>query len=469
MAAEQIEDLVGEQRALLALPLTGSERRAEGAAALAFVVLAVALLRLGDPGEGWHPGMAVVLVLGYAAATRVRFETGLGSTDASLLAFVPMLFALPPCVVPVACAGGLLLGRARDYASGRVHPSAALTVLGNSLHAVGPAAVFTAAVDGGPEWADWPWYLLAFLAYAAMDTVAAVGREAVARGVLAGLQLRVLAEVYALDALLAPVGLMAAFATARAPYAFLLGAPLLGVLWGTAREREGRLDKALELSESRRALLEAQLRAAQGRGEVLAAVSHGLQLPLASVLALADLLRSRGDAMASERRAALVGELRSEALVLRQLVRQALDYVALRDGRELRVDPADVDVAALAQDCRGVAVAGTPALRTDPGRLRQVLLALAAESRRAGGGDVAVSAAADGGLVAVATLPGPPRPDAFALPDGPQGTDESQGAGIDLPVARAICAALGGVLDGEPEGDAWRLTARVPSATALPG
>jgi putative nucleotidyltransferase with HDIG domain len=59
-----------------------------------------------------------------------------------------------------------------------------------------------------------------------------------------------LRQGYRFDALLAPVGLLAAFGAVGAPYAVLLVLPLV-VLFGIfAREREARIDHALELSQA---------------------------------------------------------------------------------------------------------------------------------------------------------------------------------------------------------------------------
>ena len=58
------------------------------------------------------------------------------------------------------------------------------------------------------------------------------------------------ALVYRVDALLAPVGLLAAFGAADQPYAVLLVLPLVALFALFAREREARIDNALELSQA---------------------------------------------------------------------------------------------------------------------------------------------------------------------------------------------------------------------------
>lgn len=453
---ESIEQLVAERRAVLATRPTARELRAYGAGAVAFLLLAVPLALAGWSDTPWDTEVAVVLVATYALFTRAHFETGFGSTDGTFVVLVPMLFLLPAELVPLAVLAGLLLGRAPDYARRRIHPAAALFAPANSLHAVGAAAVIAAGVDGGPRWEDWPVYVAAFAAYAAVDAVTALATEWAAHGVRPSLQVRVLGEIYLLDALLSPVGLMAAFAAEAADHAFLLALPLLLLLRGEARERAARLDKALELSESRRELLEAELAAARSREEVLATVSHGLQMPLATIVGLSTLLAERGETLPPERRSESVGALRDEAVTLRQLVRQALDYVALRSGQPLRVAGEDVDVGPLATDL-GVPAGGADLVaHADPSRVRQVLLALQAQAREHGAEGPRVEGG-EPGVRAVLELPGP----------APADLEAPFEEVVDLVVARALCRAMGGELRGEPTDTGWRVVAELPAGHAV--
>ena len=76
-----------------------------------------------------------------------------------------------------------------------------------------------------PDWGDWTIYLGALGAQFAFDFVASVAHLGV------GLRTRVrpvaneLVPIYSVDALLAPVGLLAAFAAATGPWASLLCSP----------------------------------------------------------------------------------------------------------------------------------------------------------------------------------------------------------------------------------------------------
>ncbi len=60
-----------------------------------------------------------VLVL----ATRVRFDTPFGFTVATQLAFVPLLFAMPVAIVPIAVVAALTIARLPEVLAGKGRPS----------------------------------------------------------------------------------------------------------------------------------------------------------------------------------------------------------------------------------------------------------------------------------------------------------------------------------------------------------
>jgi HD-GYP domain-containing protein (c-di-GMP phosphodiesterase class II) len=93
---------------------------------------------------------------------------------------------------------------------------------------------------------------VALAAQFGVDLAANTGRQWLELGTSPGVHLRVMGLVYLIDALLAPLGLMAAFVSVDAPYAFLLLLPLLGLLGVFANERRARIDHALELSSAYR-------------------------------------------------------------------------------------------------------------------------------------------------------------------------------------------------------------------------
>lgn len=455
----------------------------------AFIAAAIALVALAPGGTPWQAVPIVVVVLAYAAATNVRFELGQGFTDASLLVLVPMLFVVPAEAVPLLAAAGRGLGTVPAVVRGREHPAHLGFVLASSWHAVGPAAVLALATDpGGPRWEDWPWFIAALLAMLACDTASGLAREALGRGVRPELQLRLLVRVWALDGALAPIGLLAAFAATRGTYGFLLLAPLALILATLARERGTRLGHALDLAEARTALLESELAASRGREEALAAVSHGLQTPLASVIGLARLLDERGDDLTAERRVIAVRQLHAEALALRHRVRQVLDYPRLRAGRPLAMRPSRCDVGEVIEraiaasgadevEVRGVDDERVPQVHVDPVRVEQVVTALLDNAARHGAAPIVANVETAGsGAIEIAVsdggsgVPEDLRPTLFDDPDPERGRDESAGTGIGLYVAAGITAALGGTLRADrPEDGGSRFVLALPVTTTTSG
>jgi putative nucleotidyltransferase with HDIG domain len=243
-----------ERRPARGEPPTWHEYRAELVVGVPFLVGAVALALLGDSGTPLQVGPAIALVLSYAVLSRVRFHAGVGHTVPTQLAFVPMLFLLPTQLVPLLVLLEMLIGNLPDYARGALHPGRALMLPGDAWHAIGPAVVLLAAGATMPQWSDGPWYILALGAQFAIDLGVYAVRARLALDIPSREQLRALTWVWIVDALLAPLGLVAAFASDHHPYAFLLVLPLAALLTLFARERNERLDQALELGGAYRGI-----------------------------------------------------------------------------------------------------------------------------------------------------------------------------------------------------------------------
>jgi putative nucleotidyltransferase with HDIG domain len=233
-------------------PLAWRERLVEGAAA-AGVVAAIAALALLAPGSRpTDPLTALLLLAVYATARHVRFRVGAGTLEPTEPVLVGMLLLLPPSLAVAFVVLGSLIARVPDYLARRTHPDRALLVIGDGWHAVGGALAIALLAPGAASLEHWPAYLAALAAQITFDTGTGALRAWASLGVPPRFQVRLLGIVYAFDLSLAPVGLLAALAAHDAPAAVLLVLPLIGLLAVLGREREGRIENALALSDAYR-------------------------------------------------------------------------------------------------------------------------------------------------------------------------------------------------------------------------
>jgi HD-GYP domain-containing protein (c-di-GMP phosphodiesterase class II) len=219
-------------------------------ASLYALVAAVAAIALPHPS--FSVSGALLLVLAYAISCRVEFEFANGWAVPAQLVLVPMWFVLPPGLLPLAVAIGFLLGHAPELVRRRMPLDRTLLLLASSWYVVGPAAVLLAAGDRAPVLAHWWIYACALGAQIAVNFASAAPLTYVSFGLRLPRQLRMMAPAFAVDAALAPLGLVLAFPATRHPAAVLAALPLVGLLAVFARERAGRIDNAVELSSAYR-------------------------------------------------------------------------------------------------------------------------------------------------------------------------------------------------------------------------
>ena len=234
------------------LPMKPRELRAQLFVAALFLLAAGLLLAFGLDGAEVPVTDLVLLVLAATILGRLELEAGAGYTVPTQLIFVPMLFVLPPAIVPLAAALALTLDRIPDVVTGRRHPQRLVMALGDAWFAVGPALVFVLADLDTPRIGDWPWYLLALLAQFGGDFFSAAVRERFGHGLAPAQVLRDLWGVWFVDTLLSTAGLLAAYATVVQPYAYLLVLPPAGLLAAFSRERRERVSSTIELSAAYR-------------------------------------------------------------------------------------------------------------------------------------------------------------------------------------------------------------------------
>jgi HD-GYP domain-containing protein (c-di-GMP phosphodiesterase class II) len=237
----------GRERSLL--PAYGRERVVETGTAIAFLATAIAMAFLIPAPRTLDLTALAVLTIAYVVVCQAQFDVADGYTVPTELVLVPMLFLLPTPAVPLIVSLSWALGRVFDYATGRTSVRRAFHVFADCWHAVGPALVLVLAGAQIFSWSEWPIYVVALLAQFAFDFASITARMRLIEGPTSWAELRLIAPSYGLDAALAPIGLLVAFAAIElSPAACLLVIPLAAVLAFLSREREARIEQAVELS-----------------------------------------------------------------------------------------------------------------------------------------------------------------------------------------------------------------------------
>jgi putative nucleotidyltransferase with HDIG domain len=232
-------------------PAVRREALVEACSLIVLLLVAVPLPLLTNAET---PPIAVVaaLVLALALVSLVEFDVGAGVTYPLQLIFVPVLFVVDPAWAPAIVIAGLVVGRMRNVFKDHNPGRQLLVAAGNAWFAVGPALVLVAGGVDGLNWSDWPLYVLALLTQFVGDTLAGATRVWLVQGVRPRLHVRMIGLVFMVDALLTPIGLLAAVAAEDASMAFLIVLPLAALLRVFARERSARIDQAIELSAAYR-------------------------------------------------------------------------------------------------------------------------------------------------------------------------------------------------------------------------
>jgi signal transduction histidine kinase len=209
------------------------------------------------------------------------------------------------------------------------------------------------------------------------------------------------------------------------------------------------------------------------RNRFYAAMSHELRTPINAVMGYNDLLLAEVYGPLNEQQELAVERAQRAARHLRELVNDVLDLSRMETGRpELQTE--DVRAAEVVDDLleslrplaegtstelRLIRHGEVPFIRTDPRRLRQILMNLISNAIKFGAGSpvwVHVQPARDGGLVIEVTDGGPGIPeedqgriwDEFVqLGRGENLAGSREGTGLGLPISRRLARVLGGSLD----------------------
>jgi HD-GYP domain-containing protein (c-di-GMP phosphodiesterase class II) len=122
----------------------------------------------------------------------------------------------------------------------------------NSWHAVGPALVLVASGQPEPTPGNLHIYALALLSQFVFDFGSTAARDRLGLGVSASSLLRFMVWIWAVDSALTPVAIIAALGSRGHPWLVVFSLPLIGLLAYFARERQVRINHALELSQAYR-------------------------------------------------------------------------------------------------------------------------------------------------------------------------------------------------------------------------
>ena len=227
------------------MALSAREWLTEGLFAGAFLVAVAALWWL-DPPQRLSVLPAALSLMVMVFATRVRFDTPFGFTVATQLAFVPLLFAFPVALAPIAVVVGMMIARLPEVIAGSHPPERLIKEIANSWFAIGPVAVF--AIAGlRPDQAGPVLLIVALLAQFAVDLSTSTLRYWVQTGATLAAQLSD-TWVYAVDAALSSLALVAAEDVHRLALVTLAPLPMLALLAIFAQERRQRMAGLIELN-----------------------------------------------------------------------------------------------------------------------------------------------------------------------------------------------------------------------------
>jgi putative nucleotidyltransferase with HDIG domain len=242
-------DLISAGRERGLSHLRGHERRVVGASACGVVAAGLGIA-LAVPPSHVPILLTTMLVLGYAALSRVRFEVGAGSAAPTQLAFAPMMVLLPPALLVPAAVGGYWLGNDRSLVRGKRWWEVTLIQIGGCWYAVGAAVVMAASGVDRPALSAVGWYCAAFAVQSTLDLLVSVFQERIVLGAPVRELVGAMAPCWMIDCLITPVGVCVA--ASAPPAAVVCVFPLVFLFRILSRERSARYDQVLALSSAYR-------------------------------------------------------------------------------------------------------------------------------------------------------------------------------------------------------------------------
>ncbi|MDA0167780.1 HD-GYP domain-containing protein [Solirubrobacter taibaiensis] len=248
----ETERLMTETDARRSQRLPLRELLVEGVLAALLLAGMLALALLAPADRAFNLPLAAAFVAGYVILHRLEFRVGAGNFTPTELLVVPMLLLLPTPLVPLLVAFATMSANAAEVVRGRRAPNRLLLAFNDAGFALTPAVVLVALGAQTPDWDLWPAYLAALAAQFAADFVRDPARAWFGCGVSPRAVAPELVEAHRVDAMLAPAGLLVAFAAIDAPAAVLLVLPLLKLFQGFAAQHDERVEQTIELSRAYR-------------------------------------------------------------------------------------------------------------------------------------------------------------------------------------------------------------------------
>ena len=210
-------------------------------------------------------------------------------------------------------------------------------------------------------------------------------------------------------------------------------------------------------------------------GEFLANITHEFRTPISALAASAELLLDQADDIEPDELRKLLNSLHMGIVGLQTLVDNLLESARLEAGR-FRVFPHPVEIGEIIADAARIMQplltrynqrlvvelpASIPVVQADSRRMTQVLVNLLSNANKYSpvGTEIAICATADNGHARIAVADQGPgisddfRPSLFRRFARPEpGTGQSRyGAGLGLPVVKAIVEAHGGSVGVEDQ------------------
>ncbi len=248
--AEHLHRLYDEQQSAR---LTTRERLTEASAGMLLLIATAALIAVAQPRLP-DPATAAMFIALYAVFWQVTFKVASAATTPVQLLFVPMWFAFDPALLPAVAIAGHLTGGLIEHARSRGQRRLGRVALAlpDAWYAVGPAVVLSAYGTQEARLDQWWIYALALAAQFAVDAGTSFVRCYGAAGITPREQLGGMTWMWAVDAALTPIALVLALSLHHSPALVLAMLPLGGLLALFAKEREDRIQAALELSSAYR-------------------------------------------------------------------------------------------------------------------------------------------------------------------------------------------------------------------------